>query len=580
MRKIFSLLILIPLIINVKSPLFDWNYNWNWNWSWDWDFSWKDFIDKFKSKVPDFIKNLENKVKDFMKQNETQRNTFITELNTKVKELYEKIKQDIKDKKDNIESELKTLIEKTTEASKFLSYKICDIAKMDYEECRNDKKKLFTNLLDVVEENFGECSVIIGELSKLSDDYEQNLKYFLFMIIALSENPDAIEEGKSQIIYDILNCLKDKLEDYWPSINSTIFDNDLKINTKIDIIKLLLNTLSNLIKAIHFEFMDGYINSNETSGLITDSKAKQIYQGIFNLSKKLNEFGSKFYNISSDLALDVIINPKNLSSEKDIEFKWINDENKGIRINLHANYLLRDKGADSVQAVIFESPLVSIKGEIGNGDNISNIFVGITLYDKDGNEIYVKDIDLEKYRPIIYFKQNLYKAMTTCLFYNEDEDIVEDEGISTSFELLDGEKYIKCIPKHLTSFTIGSRANDIATSESEKIVNNNNDNNDDETLINPDTITITESNAKNNDNNNNNNNVANTNTNNNENNNNDNNNNNDVASTNTNNNENNNNDDPNKFSIDEAKPKSNSGRNNNAYIIIMTNLILTLLFWS
>ena len=425
---------------------------------------------------------------------------------------------------------------------------------MDYEECRNDKKKLFTNLLDVVKENFGECSVIIGELSKLSDDYEQNLKYFLFMIIALSENPDAIEEGKSQIIYDILNCLKDKLEDYWPSINSTIFDEDLKINTKIDIIKLLLNSFSNLVNSIHFEFLDGFINSNVTSGLITDSKAKQIYQGIFNLTKKLNEFGSKFYNISSDLSLDVIINPKNLNAEKDIEFKWINDDNKGIRINLHSNYLLRNKSADSVQAVIFESPLVSIKGELGNGDNISNIFVGITLYDKDGNEIYVKDIDLEKYRPIIYFKQNLYKAMTTCLFYNEDEDIVEDEGISTSFEILDGEKYIKCIPKHLTSFTIGSRANDIASIENEKIVSNNN--NDDETLINHDIIAITESNTKNNDDNNdnNNNNVANTNIN--------------VNNA------------PNEFSNDDNRnTKSNSGGINNAYIIITTNFILILLLW-
>ena len=554
MRKIFSLLIIIPLIINVKSPLFDWNNNWNWNWSWNWDFSWKDFIDKFKSKIPDFIKNLENKVKEFMGKNETQRNNFITELNSKVTELYEKIKQDIIDKKENIESEIKTLIEQTTEASKFLSYKICDIAKMDYEECRNDKKKLFTNLLDVVKENFGECSVIIGELSKLSDDYEQNLKYFLFMIIALSENPDAIEEGKSQIIYDILNCLKDKLEDYWPSINSTIFDEDLKINTKIDIIKLLLNSFSNLVNSIHFEFLDGFINSNVTSGLITDSKAKQIYQGIFNLTKKLNEFGSKFYNISSDLSLDVIINPKNLNAEKDIEFKWINDDNKGIRINLHSNYLLRNKSADSVQAVIFESPLVSIKGELGNGDNISNIFVGITLYDKDGNEIYVKDIDLEKYRPIIYFKQNLYKAMTTCLFYNEDEDIVEDEGISTSFEILDGEKYIKCIPKHLTSFTIGSRANDIASIENEKIVSNNN--NDDETLINHDIIAITESNTKNNDDNNdnNNNNVANTNIN--------------VNNA------------PNEFSNDDNRnTKSNSGGINNAYIIITTNFILILLLW-
>ena len=46
----------------------------------------------------------------------------------------------MKEHKENIQSEIKTLIEKTTEASKFLSYKICDFGRMDYEECRNDKK--------------------------------------------------------------------------------------------------------------------------------------------------------------------------------------------------------------------------------------------------------------------------------------------------------------------------------------------------------------------------------------------------------------------------------------------------------
>ena len=31
---------------------------------------------------------------------------------------------------------------KATEAAKFLSYKVCDMADMDYEECRTDKKKI------------------------------------------------------------------------------------------------------------------------------------------------------------------------------------------------------------------------------------------------------------------------------------------------------------------------------------------------------------------------------------------------------------------------------------------------------
>ena len=496
MKKLFVLLIIIPLLTVVKSPLFDWDWKWNWDWE-NFTSKFKDFLDKFKSKVPEFIKNMQNKVKEFIEKTEEQKNYFIEELNSKVIELYEDIKQDIINKKEDVESKIKTLIEKTTEASKFLSYKICDIARLDYEECRNDKKKLFTNLLDVVKENFGKCSTIIEELSSLSDDIEQNLKYFLFMAISLSENPDAIEEGKSQVIFDILNCLKDKFEDYWPSINSTILNYELRISTKQDIMNLLLNSFSNLVNVIHFEEVDGFIKrANETTGLITDPKAKETYNGIFSLLKKFNEFGTRFYNISADLSLNVFLNPGNLNMGRDVDFNWIIDDDKGIRINLHSNYLLREKGAQSVQAVIFESPLVSIRGkeeEIEQG--VSNIFVGITLYDTEGNEIFVKDIEFQKYRPVIYFKKIFFNAMKKCLFYNEEKDTIDDEGIASSFETLDGEEYIKCIPTHLTSFTIGSSKNKDTSEKSEETTIKT------DTVAIVDTIAATSSNKKINDNN-------------------------------------------------------------------------------
>ena len=491
MRKLFALLIIIPLLVNVKSPLFDWEWKWNWENLTD---KFKDFLDKFKSKVPEFIKNMKNKMKDFIEKTEEQKNYFIKELNSKVTELYEDIKQDIINKKEDVESKIKTLIEKTTEASKFLSYKICDISNLDYEECRNDKKKLFTNLLNVVKENFGECSVIVEQLSSLSDDKEENLKYFLFMAISLSENPDAIEEGKSQVIFDILNCLKDKFEDYWPSINSTILNYELRISTKQDVMNLLLNSFSNLVNVIHFEEIDGYIEkANETTGLISDEKAKGTYKGIFSLLKKFNEFGTQFYNISADLALNVFLNPGNLNMGADTDFNWIINEDKGIRINLHHNYLLREKGAQSVQAVIFESPLVSLRGkkeEIEEG--VSNIFVGITLYDKEGNEIFVSDIEFAQYRPVIYFKRIFFNAMKRCLFYNEEKDTIDDEGITSAFETLDGEEYIKCIPSHLTSFTIGSSKKENTPDEIEETTTKT------DVVIN--TIAMTDSNKKMNDN--------------------------------------------------------------------------------
>ena len=46
--------------------------------------------------------------------------------------------------------------------------------------------------------------------------------------------------------------------------------------------------------------------------------------------------------------------------------------------------------------------------------------------------------------------------MTTCLYYNEKGDSIENTGINSTIEKIDGEEYIKCIPDHLSSFTIGS----------------------------------------------------------------------------------------------------------------------------
>jgi len=279
--------------------------------------------------------------------------------------------------------------------------------------------------------------------------------YLLFLANAISENPDALEKGKSQIVYDILNCLQDKFEEYWPTIQAKLGDQEK--NVKIDVTNLLLNSYSNLVNVIHFDEIDGYIQkANNLTGLISDEQAKKIQQGIFNLLKKFNEFGEGFYNISANIALNVLTNPGNLNVNADAEVKWVNNDEKGIRIALHSNYMLREKGAQSLQAVVFDSPLVSLRGTNENKEGTSNTFVGITLYDKDGNEILVKDFNIEDLRPEIFFKKSLFGAMKTCLYYNEDSNTVESTGILSSLVNINGEEFIKCIPKHLSTFTIGS----------------------------------------------------------------------------------------------------------------------------
>ena len=240
-------------------------------------------------------------------------------------------------------------------------------------------------------------------------------------------------------------------------ISADFSDRQISLNIRQDLTNLLLNTYTNLVNVIHQEELDGDIDkANNRTGLINHPRAKAIQKGIFEIMKRLNQFGQGFYRVSANLALNIFTNPGNLNAKTDAEIQWVNDDDKGIRISLHSNYMLREKGATSLQAVVFDSPLVSLRARNEREGGTSNTFVGITLYDKDGNEIIVKDFNVEELRPEIFFKKRLYGAMEKCLYYDAETDTIENKGILSAIVNFDGEEYIKCIPKHLSIFTIGS----------------------------------------------------------------------------------------------------------------------------
>ena len=454
MKKLYVLFIILPFLFSTKLP---WHIDWDWSINFDFD----SFISKFKSAIPEFLKKMAENLKAFIKKSPEEKLEFLKTLNSTISDLQEAIKTSYEKNDGNVGGMIKDLVEKTTEAAKYISCKVCDVADMTYEECRNDKKKLISNLIKGVKDNFGECSVIVKQISNLTENAEMNLKYILFLINSITENPDAIEKGNSQIVYDILNCLQDKMSEFWPIISARIGNDSKSLTSKKEITNLLLQSFSNLVNIAHFEEIDGFIQkASKLTGLISDSQAKKIHKGIFNVLKKMNEFGAGLYNISTNFTLNIIKNPGNLDSRTDSYVKWFEDKNKGIRIQLYYNYMLREKGATSLQVVIFDSPLVSIlSSNETDGEGTSKSFVGITLYDKDNNEIVVKNFDIKPLKPVIYFKKKLYNKMTTCLYYNEEDDKMDSAGIDSSIVNLtefDGEEYIKCSPKHLSSFTIGS----------------------------------------------------------------------------------------------------------------------------
>ena len=104
-----------------------------------------------------------------------------------------------------------------------------------------------------------------------------SLKYILFLVNAITENPDAIEKAQSQILFDVMHCLQYKVEEYWPMISADFDDREISLNIRQDITSLLLNTYTNLVNVIHQEEIDGDIEkADNRTGLIPNPHLNHI----------------------------------------------------------------------------------------------------------------------------------------------------------------------------------------------------------------------------------------------------------------------------------------------------------------
>ena len=446
MKKIILLLILIPLSFNIELLDFDINSKI------------KSLFSELTTEIPDFITNIRDKISDFGEKAYEIQQEILGELNNKIKNVIDKLKEGKENIKENIKENMKEFIEKGTEISELLTQIHCEIDDyIPFYQCINDKKNIFTPLMEAIQEKF-KCSKIIDIITTnlISKDLTHNLKSLLFFMFSMTSNPDSLRKGFTQILFDVINCLQENFDDYWQKVEKFIKIKESIQNVKKDSLHIILFTLSNLVNLIRQEEADG--NLEAINGLISDEMAYQLQKNIFSLSKRFNEFGTNFYKIEGSMFLNVTINEGGLGLSTDSEVSITNIEDKGIKVILHTNYLLRSTGAYSLQTIVLETPLVSLraKREKNEEDLVANIFVGITLYDKNGNEIAVLDINPKDFRPQIFFKKKLYKAMLTCLFYDEKDQELEKEGITTDDNyMLKGEEYIRCIPKHLSQFTIG-----------------------------------------------------------------------------------------------------------------------------
>ena len=425
-------------------------------------------VEQLKTDIPQFIQNIETKVEEFKATAKAAQLKILNNLN-------ETLKNAIKE----VESNFKTFVEKATETAKYLANLDCSIyvngstSEEDktikagvYLECRETKREIMSQIIEVLKNKLQCSNVVQTIVGGLSDDLEQNLKYVLFLLNEVTSSPDAFKNGTTEVLLDIENCLQEKYDEYWPKVEEYLNKTKNYVQESVDAVKkdvskILMQTLSNLVEALHFDEIDGFINETEAkiknTSMVVYTKAKKVYDEIKKFAKKLNEFGNGSYNISGGMSVDVLVNNGSLSTSNDAELFITNIENKGIKLLLHSNYLLRKDNSYAVQSLVFDSPLVSVKANGEYVNNTLNTFVDVTVYDKDGNEVAVANLDIQNYKPQVLFNKNLYKNLTRCLYYDEKNQILRSDGVTTDLNFeYEGEVYIKCTADHLTPFTLSN----------------------------------------------------------------------------------------------------------------------------
>ena len=430
-------------------------------------------FEEMKSSVPDFINNMRNQSDSFSQLNNEEQ---MDKLN-KEKSILETMKSTFKS--DQSPEKRKDMMEKATEIAEYLTKKDCSnsvnssssdiLADSTFQECRNQKKEIMTDIISLVKD-YVQCENIDDLISTgVSEDKQENFKYILFLIYEVSSNPDSLKKGESEILYNVTLCLQENFDTYWTSVESDITEEDIvKADVKQDVSLILIKTLSNLVNVHHYDEIDGYLDEGikmSDNGLMKNEQAKKIHKGMLEFAQKFHDFGNATYNISSSMNISILkfddLNDANLLNEEQV----YNLSDKGIFMKFKPRKMLQDNDGNIVQFIAYDSPLVSINSS-NEDNNIVRDFVSLAIFNEKGEEINITDLP-EEARPEIFYAQNQNKSMKMCFFYNESKDDLDTNGMAGENVTVEGEKYLKCSSRHLTSFTASySTASSTSTSDS------------------------------------------------------------------------------------------------------------------
>ena len=428
-------------------------------------------FEQIRTGIPKKIREIESEILQYASAAKAYKRKFLLQLKSDFISI-------INDKKKT----LKDIIEKAIELTKYSTSADCSIntfglidedakdviKEPQYTECRTNKQAIIGTILEYIKNNL-QCptliTLIISVENSITEDLEENLKYILFLLNELSNNPESFTQETSKIILDLVRCIQYQFDKYWKLIEVYLRTEKHYLEATIMAVKkdieiLILQTLQNLAKVINFGQIDGYIaekkNEITKTGLIICDKAREIQKNITEFAKNLIHFGTANYTFSGSMFANIEAKEGiNAGAESETKISFVND--KDIVILTNSNFLLNKEGAYALQTLVFESPLVSVKASAEGAvtSDTVNTMVSITLYDSKGNEISIKDIK-EAFRPQILYLREKYSHLSYCYFYDEKSNELVTNGLTAETVTFMGKTYFKCSTSHLTSFTAGT----------------------------------------------------------------------------------------------------------------------------
>lgn len=411
----------------------------------------KKVVKEFKSKMPEILEEIEDDVDDFERLSNVDQLIKLKLEETEFKNLLRKGK-----------SAIKQIINQAIKLAQYLHNRNC-LEVNDYDECRLNKKEIQSLVISQLKETFS-CANIIENLTNtaLDNSIEQNLKYLLILLADASANADSLKEGESKILYDLGYCVLDKFEDIWAKVQSTISKTEEELKEiKKDVKDLLVKAINNLGDIINYDEVDGYLSSADQAlsdaELLIGETAKKAKEKINQVVKLLWEYGNARHELGNiNININITVSNAQVQERRltrslegtDDEKEFIDFPDQGVKIGLYVNKLAKNFNAELTQIFVYDKyPLLSVKNT-----KVSPHFLSIKLFDKNGNEIDVSNIE-DKYLPEIYFNKTITgNNFGKCYYYNEQKEDLKDDGITVDSSNND---YVVCKVKHFTDFTIG-----------------------------------------------------------------------------------------------------------------------------